>query len=142
MPSTDTQSGQVVTILKRSLGALMALIGGLLIVGIGVFILGLLTVSQNPNVGLSESAFESLFVRPLETALILIIDSLLLSPQGMRMDDLYIRPRLRPIADGALTGKLALVTGASRGIGAVTARVLAQAGAQVILNYRSKGSRA
>ena len=142
MPSTDTQSGQVVTILKRSLGALMALIGGLLIVGIGVFILGLLTVSQNPNVGLSESAFESLFVRPLETALILIIDSLLLSPQGMRMDDLYIRPRLRPIADGALTGKVALLTGASRGIGAVTSRVLARAGARVILNYRSKGSRA
>jgi NAD(P)-dependent dehydrogenase (short-subunit alcohol dehydrogenase family) len=60
----------------------------------------------------------------------------------MRMDDLYIRPRLRPIGNGALTGKLALVTGASRGIGAVTARALAQAGARVILNYRSKGSRA
>jgi hypothetical protein len=29
MPSSDSQSGQVVTILKRSVGALMALIGGL-----------------------------------------------------------------------------------------------------------------
>ena len=58
------------------------------------------------------------------------------------MEDLHIEPRLRPVQKGALTGKIALVTGASRGIGAVTARVLAQAGAEVILNYRSKGSRA
>lgn len=58
------------------------------------------------------------------------------------MDDLYVEPSLQLIQKGALAGKIALVTGASRGIGAVTARVLAQAGAQVILNYRSKGSRA
>src|ERR1700716_878562 len=60
----------------------------------------------------------------------------------MRMDDLYVEPALQPIPKGDLADKIALVTGASRGIGAVTARVLAQAGAQVILNYRSKGSRA
>ena len=58
------------------------------------------------------------------------------------MDDLHVDPRLQPIPKGALVDKIALVTGASRGIGAVTARVLAQAGAQVILNYRSKGARA
>src|SRR6266576_4123945 len=60
----------------------------------------------------------------------------------MRMDDLYVEPALQPISKGALADKIALVTGASRGIGAVTARVLARAGAQVILNYRNKGARA
>lgn len=38
--------------------------------------------------------------------------------------------------------KLALVTGASRGVGAETARQLAQSGADVIINYRSKAPRA
>ena len=58
------------------------------------------------------------------------------------MNDLHVEPTLRPISKGALADKIALVTGASRGIGAVTARVLARAGAQVILNYRNKGARA
>jgi 3-oxoacyl-[acyl-carrier protein] reductase len=41
-----------------------------------------------------------------------------------------------------LHGKTALVTGASRGIGASVARQLAQIGADVAINYRSKGPRA
>jgi 3-oxoacyl-[acyl-carrier protein] reductase len=41
-----------------------------------------------------------------------------------------------------LDGKVALVTGASRGVGAETARLLAAAGADVVVNYRSKERRA
>lgn len=41
-----------------------------------------------------------------------------------------------------LVGKTALVTGASRGIGASVALQLAAAGADVAINYRSKGPRA
>ncbi len=41
-----------------------------------------------------------------------------------------------------LNGKIALVTGASRGIGACAAGLLAQHGADVIINFRSKGRRA
>jgi 3-oxoacyl-[acyl-carrier protein] reductase len=41
-----------------------------------------------------------------------------------------------------LTGKIALITGASRGIGAAVAQLLAAEGADLIINYRSKGSRA
>jgi 3-oxoacyl-[acyl-carrier protein] reductase len=39
-------------------------------------------------------------------------------------------------------GKTSLVTGASRGIGAEVARLLAQSGADVAINFRSKGPRA
>jgi 3-oxoacyl-[acyl-carrier protein] reductase len=38
-----------------------------------------------------------------------------------------------------LAGKRALVTGGSRGIGAATARLLARAGAHVVVGYRSRG---
>ncbi|HEV2576041.1 MAG TPA: SDR family oxidoreductase [Acidobacteriaceae bacterium] len=42
----------------------------------------------------------------------------------------------------SLTGKVALVTGGSRGIGAATVRLLRQAGARVIFSYRSAEERA
>ena len=41
-----------------------------------------------------------------------------------------------------LIGKVALITGASRGIGAAVAQLLAERGADIVINYRSKGSRA
>ena len=41
-----------------------------------------------------------------------------------------------------LTGKRVLITGASRGIGAETARVIAEAGAHVALNYHRSGAEA
>jgi len=47
-----------------------------------------------------------------------------------------------PLAAGSLEGRVALVTGSSRGIGADTARYLAEAGAAVVVNYRSKAPRA
>jgi NAD(P)-dependent dehydrogenase (short-subunit alcohol dehydrogenase family) len=42
----------------------------------------------------------------------------------------------------ASTGRIALVSGASRGVGAATARTLAGRGVDVIVNYRSKARRA
>ena len=39
-----------------------------------------------------------------------------------------------------LTGRRALVTGGSRGIGAATARLLARAGAHVVIGYRSRAA--
>jgi NAD(P)-dependent dehydrogenase (short-subunit alcohol dehydrogenase family) len=47
-----------------------------------------------------------------------------------------------PLAAGSLTGKRALVTGSSRGIGADTVGYLAEAGARVVVNYRNKEKRA
>lgn len=43
---------------------------------------------------------------------------------------------------GSLAGKVALVTGSSRGIGADTVRYLAEAGADVVINFRNKAPRA
>ncbi len=43
---------------------------------------------------------------------------------------------------GALSGRTALVTGSSRGIGADTVRYFAEAGADVVVNYRNKAPRA
>jgi len=48
----------------------------------------------------------------------------------------------RPLDPGTLSGRRALVTGSSRGIGADTARYLAAAGARVVINYRNKEARA
>ncbi len=42
----------------------------------------------------------------------------------------------------ALAGKVALVTGGSRGVGAVTARLLAERGADVVITFRDKERRA
>lgn len=47
-----------------------------------------------------------------------------------------------PLPAGSLSGKAALVTGSSRGIGADTARYLAEAGANIVINYRNKAPRA
>ena len=47
-----------------------------------------------------------------------------------------------PLAPRSLSGKRALITGSSRGIGADTARFLAEAGARVVINYRNKEARA
>ncbi len=41
-----------------------------------------------------------------------------------------------------LNGKIALVTGASRGVGASTARLLSRRGADVVINFHSKKARA
>ncbi len=41
-----------------------------------------------------------------------------------------------------LAGKVSLVTGASRGVGKVTATMLAERGCSVVINYRSKAKRA
>ncbi len=43
---------------------------------------------------------------------------------------------------GSLSGKPALVTGSSRGIGADTVRYFAEAGANVVINFRNKAPRA
>lgn len=47
-----------------------------------------------------------------------------------------------PLEPGSLTGRTALVTGSSRGIGAATVALLASAGADVVVNYRAKAPRA
>jgi NAD(P)-dependent dehydrogenase (short-subunit alcohol dehydrogenase family) len=47
-----------------------------------------------------------------------------------------------PLAPGSLAGKRALVTGSSRGIGADTVKYFAEAGANVVINYRNKEARA
>lgn len=47
-----------------------------------------------------------------------------------------------PLEAESLRGRRALITGSSRGIGADTARYFAQAGADVVINYRNKAPRA
>ncbi|WP_438353037.1 SDR family oxidoreductase [Microbacterium sp. CJ88] len=46
------------------------------------------------------------------------------------------------LPSGSLAGRTALVTGSSRGIGADTVRYLAEAGANVVINFRNKAPRA
>lgn len=47
-----------------------------------------------------------------------------------------------PLGPNDLTGKRILITGSSRGIGAQLAKYVAEAGARVAINYRSKAPRA
>ena len=49
---------------------------------------------------------------------------------------------LNPLEKDSLAGKVALVTGSSRGIGADTVAYFAEAGASVVVNFRNKESRA
>lgn len=49
---------------------------------------------------------------------------------------------MNPLKPASLAGRRALVTGSSRGIGADTVSYLAQAGADVVINYRNKAPRA
>ncbi|MGI6878144.1 SDR family oxidoreductase [Microbacterium sp. gxy059] len=48
----------------------------------------------------------------------------------------------QPLASGSLDGRTVLVTGSSRGVGADTVRFFAQAGANVVINFRNKAPRA
>lgn len=48
----------------------------------------------------------------------------------------------QPLEPQSLTGKTVLVTGSSRGIGADTVRYFAEAGADVVINFRNKAPRA
>lgn len=49
---------------------------------------------------------------------------------------------VNPLQPQQLSGRRALVTGSSRGIGADTVRYFAEAGADVVVNYRNKAQRA
>jgi len=51
-------------------------------------------------------------------------------------------PVSNPLKPESLSGKRALVTGSSRGIGADTVGYFAEAGARVVINYRNKEARA
>jgi 3-oxoacyl-[acyl-carrier protein] reductase len=64
------------------------------------------------------------------------------SARDRRHDDPRSAPVTNPLAAGSLTGKRALVTGSSRGIGADTVTMLAEAGAKVVVNFRNKEKRA
>lgn len=55
------------------------------------------------------------------------------------MTDTVDTPTLEP---GSLAGRRALVTGSSRGVGADTVTYFAQAGADVVINFRNKAPRA
>lgn len=49
---------------------------------------------------------------------------------------------MQTLEAGSLTGRRALVTGSSRGVGSDTVRYFAEAGADVVINFRNKAPRA
>jgi hypothetical protein len=72
MRSTNSPSRRIVTVLKRLVEALMALIGGLLIVAIGLFILGFVAACVNPNIISSQKAVDRFFMAPLLQTYVII----------------------------------------------------------------------
>jgi Immunity protein 27 len=71
MRDMNSLSRHRVTILKRSVGALMALIGGLLVVGIGAFVLSLVTIVGNPRIVVSQKPIDVFLFAPLGQALVI-----------------------------------------------------------------------
>jgi NAD(P)-dependent dehydrogenase (short-subunit alcohol dehydrogenase family) len=65
------------------------------------------------------------------------LDSALRRTLGVMTNSLTIDPSIPP-SDGLLTGKVAFITGASRGIGAAAARLFAREGARVVLVARTQ----
>jgi 3-oxoacyl-[acyl-carrier protein] reductase len=62
-------------------------------------------------------------------------------PEGLIQSSTEFKPRRNPMT-GSLRGKVALVTGGSRGIGAASARALADEGANVAISYVASADKA
>lgn len=65
-----------------------------------------------------------------------------MSGRGRKAGNAGAGADVRGRADGSTDARVALVTGASRGIGAEVARLLGGAGVHVLVNYREKAKRA
>ena len=64
----------------------------------------------------------------------------LLESSGKKIIDKEQRTFTNLPASGLLNGKVAIITGASRGIGAASARIFAASGAKVVLAARDAGA--